>query len=259
MIPVLFPDFPSLLPISVSQHENQPLLLPRLQDEILLQAAAVIAALFKRASAFSPLHRLRVGLAAISSEKSIPEAVESVRFKIGCKKLITKFLIEQIMFYDPILAGGSGAVEAHLEILIIDHDMVPGKFQVGKKAQAARTVTVIPDGHVPEKSVVIQRDKHPLGSLNSPVSALIDRVGQSVAAAVYRLIQAFSDRLPGDAEIIPVLVITQIQIVPRPVHGDSISPETGHPVILRRAAEQISARRMIEHRAHVLHAQIIGP
>ena len=259
MVPVLFPDLPSLLPVSVSQHENQPLLLSRLQDQILLQAAAVIAALFKGSAASPLLHRLRVGLAAVGPEKRIPEAVKSVGFKICRKKLIAEFLIKQVMLYDPVLTGRSGAVEAHLEILMINHDMVPGEFQIGKKAQAARTVTVIPDGHVPEKSVVIQRDKHPLGSLNSPVSALIDRVGQSVAAAVYRLIQAFSDRLPGDAEIISVLIVSQIQIVTRPVHRDCIAPETGDPVILRRTAEQISARRMVEHRAHILYAQIIGP
>ena len=59
--------------------------------------------------------------------------------------------------------------------------------------------------------------------------------------------------------IILLLIISDVYIESRPVHGYPIPTETADPVILGCLVEQITSRRVIDDRCHVLDAQIVCP
>ena len=59
--------------------------------------------------------------------------------------------------------------------------------------------------------------------------------------------------------VILLLIISDVYIESRPVHGYPIPTETADPVILGRLVEQITSRRVIDDRCHVLDTQIVWP
>ena len=65
--------------------------------------------------------------------------------------------------------------------------------------------------------------------------------------------------MPGDGMIILLLIISDIYIESRPVHGYPIPSETADPVILGSLVEQITSRRVIDDRCHILDTQIVCP
>lgn len=65
--------------------------------------------------------------------------------------------------------------------------------------------------------------------------------------------------MPGDGMIILLLIISDVYIESRSVHGYPIPSETADPVILGSLVEQITSRRVIDDRCHVLDTQIVGP
>lgn len=65
--------------------------------------------------------------------------------------------------------------------------------------------------------------------------------------------------MPGDGMIILLLIISDVYIESRPVHGYPIPSETADPVILGSLVEQITSRRVIDDRCHILDTQIVCP
>ena len=87
--------------------------------------------------------------------------------------------------------------------------------------------------------------------------ALVHRVAQAVAAAVVRQISAAG--LPGDGPELPCVLVPQVDIVARPVHGHPVGPEAGDPVVLRALVEEVSPGGVVDHGGHVLRPQVVGP
>lgn len=80
-----------------------------------------------------------------------------------------------------------------------------------------------------------------------------------MAADIFRLVKGFPHWLPGNTEIICILVIPDINIVAWPVHRDTVSAKTADAVIFRAFVKRISSCRVIKNRGKVLHPQIIRP
>ena len=113
--------------------------------------------------------------------------------------------------------------------------------------------------HIPQLHGIVLGDHQGLGGVNVAVVALIAGVGHTVDAAVLGLIQGLAHRLPGNAPVVAGLAVAHIDIVAGPVHGHTVAPETGDAVILRGLVERVAAGGVVEHAAHILHAQIVGP
>ena len=92
---------------------------------------------------------------------------------------------------------------------------------------------VIFDLYIPKLHRVILGDTHFLGCLDAAVLTFIYRIRHAVAAGIFCFFQGFAHRLPGYAPVIPILVISNIHIMPRTVHRNPIGPETGDAVVLR--------------------------
>lgn len=124
------------------------------------------------------------------------------------------------MFDDPVLVAASCAVQAHLEILVVDHDMVEGKLTVGKYLQIPGFPSFVFDPDVPQLQVAADRYAERLARLDVAVVTLIYCIGKSVTAGVLCLVQRFGYRLPGDAPVIACLRIPQVHVMSRSVHRD---------------------------------------
>ena len=66
-----------------------------------------------------------------------------------------------------------------------------------------------------------------------------------MAADIFRLVKGFPHWLPGNTEIICILVIPDINIVAWPVHRDTVSAKTADAVIFRAFVKRISSCRVI--------------
>ena len=163
------------------------------------------------------------------------------------------------MLNNSILIRRTGTVKAHLEILVINHHMVKGKFQIGEHRELPLSVRGVFQLHVPQLHRIVHGHHQRLAGLDSLITALIHRIAHTMAAGIFPCVQRLSHRLPGNAPVISVFCIPQIHIVARTVHGHRISPESGNPVIFRRLVKQIASGCVVYYHAHVPEAQIICP
>ena len=111
------------------------------------------APLLKGGEAFAPLHRQGVGLRAVGAQEAVPEAVEAVRLKGGGHEL-AGVLIEQLVVDDAVGAAAPGAVEGHLEVLVVDGDLVVGELGVGVHTQRMGTARGVFQGQIPQLHVL---------------------------------------------------------------------------------------------------------
>lgn len=94
VVRILCTDAPAFAPSALPEHKDEAHFLPRLQGHILLQAAAMVAALFIRGEALTRDHRRRIRLRIVCTEEFIPHTVETVRRKVRRKVLIPFLLIK---------------------------------------------------------------------------------------------------------------------------------------------------------------------
>ena len=222
MVPNVFPAFP--------EEEDQAHRFTRLQRQMLHQAAAVVPAFFKAPFASSFSDRLRIPFRAIGTDETVPQAIEPVRFKIRCKELIAVFFIEQIVFDHAVSITASGGIKAHLEVSVIHIHMVKAELEVREHRERACPAAVVSQTQIPDFNRIIHCDKERLLGSNAAVVTAVFTVTQSVAAGVVLL--RLPHRLPGDRPVIPVLIVTQVQIVTGSVHRNAVGPEAGNAVIL---------------------------
>ena len=166
-------------------------------------------------------------------------------------------LVEELIVDDAVLIAAPDAVEGHLEILVVDGDLVVGELRVGADAEAPGPPALVDQGQIPQLRPLPPGDKQRLGRPYAPAAALVYRVAQPVAAPVIPQIPPAG--LPGDAPVFPRLVVPEIEVVPRPVHGDPVGPEAGDPVVLGAPAEEVAPGGVVDHGAQLLHPQIVGP
>jgi len=128
-------------------------LFARGQGEPLLQDGAVVVPLLEGGEAFPPLHCQGVGLGAVGADKAVPEAVEAVGLEGGGHELVGP-LVEQLVVNDAVLVPASGAVQGHLEVLVVDGDLVEGELGVGVDAQRAGAARCVLQGQIPQLHVL---------------------------------------------------------------------------------------------------------
>ncbi len=129
--------------ISFSQQEEQAHFFPWLQRELFLQAATVIAPLFKTPAAYAALDRQRVALRAVRAEKAVTQAVKTVRHERGGEELPAVFFIVEIIFDDAVLIAAAGGIQAHLKVLVIHGDLMKAEFQIGKDGERAQPAAAV--------------------------------------------------------------------------------------------------------------------
>ena len=258
-IPIFLSHPDAVLPSALTEQKDQPDLFPRRQSQTLMKGTAMISPQLTAPGKASLLHSQRICLRPVGSDEAVPQTVISVRIKIRSEKLISEFLIEQIMFDDPLLIGGSCSVQAHLIVLVVHLDVMEGKLQIRKNTDFPLSAVLIPDRHIPDLHRILHGHRHLLGCGDSPVSAFVDRVGHAMPAAVFCLIQRLSYRLPGNAPVISILIVPQIHIMSRPVHGNGVPPEARDPVILRGLIKDIPSGSVVQNSAHIPDPQIVGP
>ena len=145
---VLLPDAPALLQTPLPQHPDQAGPFSRGQGQLLFQDGTVVVSFLEGGETRPPLHRQRVGLGAVGAQKTVPQAVEAVRDKGGGHELVG-VLIKQLIVDDSVLTAAPGAVEGHLEILVVNGNLMVGKFGVGVYAQGAGAVRSVFQSQVP--------------------------------------------------------------------------------------------------------------
>ena len=217
----------------------------------------MVAALFKASAALPRLYSQGIPLRAVSADKTVPQAVKSVRLEIGGKELIAVLFIVQIMLDDPVLVTAAGCVQAHLEIAVIHIDLVEAEFQIGEYGQLPHPVCIVAQLHIPDLHRIIHRHKQGLLRIDPAVITVILTVAQTVTAGIMLL--RLSHRLPGYGPVIAAFLIPQIHIMPRSIHRHTVWPEPGDPVIFRGLIQQISSRCVVKHTIHILQTDIICP
>ena len=118
-----------------------------------MQHGAVVAPLLAGGEALSPLHRQGIGLCAVRAQEAVPEAVKAVRLKGGGHKLVGA-LVKQLVVNDAVLVPAPGAVQGHLEVLVVDGDLVIGKFGIGIDAQPPLPARGIAQRQIPQLHVL---------------------------------------------------------------------------------------------------------
>ena len=254
---VLLPHGPAGLEAALAQQEEQPRLLPRGQAQTLFQAAAVVAALLKAAGAGPALHGQGVALGPVGAEEAVPQAVKTVGLKIGGEELIAVLLVIEVVLDDAVGIAAARGVEAHLEVSVVHVHLVEAELQIGKDGQASGPSAGVSQAQIPDLHRVVHGDKEGLGGLDAAVIALIAHIAQAVAAG--EMLLRLAHRLPGDAPVVAALLVPQVEIVARAVHGHAVGPETGDAVVLRALIDQIAPGRVVEHAHHVPGADVVGP
>ena len=240
-----------------AQQEQEPLLLPGCQGDELLQARAVVPAVFEGAFAPAALHGLGISLRAVATDERISKTVETVRMEVGGEELVSVLLIVEVVFDDPVLVPAAGGVQAHLEILVVHGHVVEAELRVGVDGQSPRPIAHVLQSHVPDLHRVVHGHEQGLGGVDTPIGAQILHVPQPVSAG--EMLLWLAHRLPGDGPIVSRVLVPEIHVVARPVHGHAVGPKAGDAMVFGALINEVSARRVVEHAIHVLGADIVGP
>ena len=220
------PRFDAALP----QQEQKPRFFPRREGQRFFETSAMIAALLKAAGTLAGFYRDRVLFGSVWAQKAVAQTVKAVRVKACREELIAVLFIEQIVFDHSVGKTASGGIKAHLEVSVIHIHMVKAELEVREHRERACPAAVVSQTQIPDFNRIIHCDKERLLGSNAAVVTAVFTVTQSVAAGVVLLWLAH--RLPGDRPVIPVLIVTQVQIVTGSVHRNAVGPEAGNAVIL---------------------------
>ena len=242
---------------SLSQQEEQPCLLSGSKGHGFLQAAAVVAALFKTACRLPRFHNKGIALRAVRTEEAVPEAVKTVRHKIRGKELIAVLFIIKVVLDHPVLIPAARRIQAHLKVPVVHIHMMEAELQIRKDRQFPLPPAVVSQLQVPDLHRVVHGDKKRLARVDAAVVAAVVHVAQAVPAG--EMLLRLAHRLPGDAPVISALLIPQIKIVAGAVHRHAVRPEAGDPVVFRAFIDQISPRRVVKNAHHVSRSDIVGP
>ena len=243
--------------VPFAQQEQEPLFLPGRQGDDLLQTGAVVPAIFKGAFAPAALHGLGISLRAVAADERISKTVESVRMEVGGEELVSVLLVVEVVFDDPVLVPAAGGVQAHLEILVVHGHVVEAELRVGIDGQSPGPIAHVFQSHVPYLHWVVHGHEQGLGGVDAPIGAQILHVSQPVSAG--EMLLWLAHRLPGDGPIVPRVLVPEIHVVARSVHGHAVGPKAGNAMVFGALINEVSARRMVEYAIHVLGADIVGP
>jgi len=137
--------------------------------------------------------------------------------------------------------------------------VVKGELHVAEGVQRALAAGVVPDPHVPQDHLVPPGDEDGLGGGNPLARAQVLRIAESVAAGIAGLVQRNAHRLPADRPVFSGFRVPQVRVVAGAVHRHAVGAEAGDAVVFRRIQPRVAARRVVEHAAHPLGADVVGP
>ena len=152
---VLTPGLFALCPRAHAKHEDQPLFLSGSEFDLLLQCAAVVAAQLGAAAATSSLDCQRVRLRTIVAEEAVAQGVVAVGLKAGGKVVEGRWLVEEVVFDDCVIITCAAGIETHLQVLVVDFDVVEGELNIREDTQPARLGARIADVHIPQFDIVL--------------------------------------------------------------------------------------------------------
>jgi hypothetical protein len=178
-----------------------------------------------------------IGLGAIGTDETVADAIEAIGRGVRGEVVISPRLIEEIVLNDAVGIPGAAGVERHLEVLVVDFDMVKGEFDEGEHAQRAARRACVLDLHIPEFDVVRYGNENCLLRIHAVVARPVAGIGEAMAAFVPGLLQTFPHGLPRNGPIVARRIIAQVHIVAGTVEGDAVLPETGDPVMLGALVE----------------------
>ena len=199
--------------------------------------------------ALPPLHRRRVGLRPVVPQETVPHAVIAVRLEVRGEVVKGPRLVKEIVFDDAVLVARPGGVKAHLQVLVVDFDMVEGELQVRKHAEVALARAGVLDPHIPQLGIVVDRDENGLLRVQVLVVAGELRVRETVPALVAGFRQVLAHGLPGDRPILARVVIAQVDVAPRPVQRNAVGAEARNPLVLGILVEGVPAGVVRDHGA----------
>ena len=159
---ILAPDLLSFFPWSHTQHEDQTGFLAGRDDNLLLQSSAVVSAQLGAALASSLLDGKRIRFRTVVAQKAVAHGVITVRLEVAGKIMEGRGFVEEVVFDHAILIAGPAGVQAHLQILIVDLNVMKREFHIAVDAQPARLRARIRDFQIPQFYVVVERDKQRL-------------------------------------------------------------------------------------------------
>jgi hypothetical protein len=143
--------------------------------------------------------------------------------------------------------------------------MVERKFTIAENTERPPPARMIAESHIPNFHRIFQGYEKFLLSFDPRIIALVFDIRKSVPAGitgrpVFRAIgKRLTYRLPGEAPVLPGIIIPYIDIVAGPVQGDPVRPKPGYPVKFRGLVKKIAPGVLTENPAHILEAYIISP
>src|SRR5512146_1022207 len=119
----------------------------------------MVSSQFRTSMALALFYRNRVRLGAIVAKEPVANAVVTVRRKIRREVMKRPGLVKEVVLDDAIGIARPGRIQTHLQVLVINLNVMKGELHVGEHAQIARLLFVIPDLYVPKFDVVFQRNE----------------------------------------------------------------------------------------------------
>ena len=136
----------------------------------------MVAAELGAAGAFAPRHGDRIGFGVVHADELVAQAVVAVGFEAACEEVVRPGLVVEVVLDDAVPIVRAGGVEAHLQVLVVDVDVVVGELNERESRQLPRGVAGVPDPHVPQFDVVVDRDEDRLFGLDAGVVSLEFRI-----------------------------------------------------------------------------------
>ena len=129
-------------------------------------------------------NRKRVRLGAVDADEPVAQAVVAVRLEAAGEEMVGPGLVVEVVLDDAVPVAGAGGVQAHLQVLVVDVDVVVGELDEGEGGQPARHCAGVLDPDIPQLDVVVDRDEDRLLGLDAGVVGLELGVRETVPALV---------------------------------------------------------------------------
>ena len=198
-----------------------------------------------------------VAFGAVGADEFVAQAVKAVGGEMGGEELVAVLFVVQVVLDDAVLIAAARSVEAHLEIPVIHVDLAEAEFQIGEYCQVAGLSRVVAQLYIPDLHGIVHGHEQLLLGVDAGVVAVVFDIAQAVAAGV--VLPGLAHGLPGDRPVVAAVLIPQVNVVARAVHGDAVGAEAGDPVVFRGLVQQIASRGVVEYAVHILQADVVGP
>lgn len=120
----------------------------------------MVAAQLCAAEALAAIDGQRVRLRPIGADVGVAHAVKAVRLEAGGEEVVGPGRVEEVEFDDAVGIARAAGVQAHLEVLVVDLDVLKGELEVVEDTDAPLCGPCILDDDIPELDVVVHWNEH---------------------------------------------------------------------------------------------------